>query len=367
MKTSAAQFHSFNVELAAKFGVHEAILIHHFQYWINHNKALRRNEHDGRTWTYQTRQEIAAWFPYLSHKQVERLTDKLVAVGVLRKGNFAKNQHNRALWYAFEDEEVYVTSSRHFPKSGNGNDEIGKCTLDTDTVTEAAAAAAASPQGVAQHDHSEPSESRAPQATVSAQGETASDSEPLGEVPPRSNNYCVGNVHNPMPKGWEWVASELDPDSWGHAERALLIAVRKFGTLNSATCQAAYLAQKQEGIKKSPLALFKWLLSASDGRPTYEDMVVATRDPGASERPSEAPVWLSMARSILKDALGDRIFIGDSHLTLFEPTGPYGILEPSRHIRFIKSTDVQHLFMFVNKHTNLNLTFPSEELTNEKN
>ena len=50
--------HSFDVALAEELGdVNLAILIHHFLYWINHNRRLKRNLQEGRTWMYQTVEE----------------------------------------------------------------------------------------------------------------------------------------------------------------------------------------------------------------------------------------------------------------------------------------------------------------------
>lgn len=102
----SSSHHSFDIALAAELGSIElAILIHHFQYWINHNQKLDRNFKDGRTWMYQTREEIAAHFPYFSDDMVRRYTDKLVCLGILRKGNFNKHKMDKTIWYAFENEE----------------------------------------------------------------------------------------------------------------------------------------------------------------------------------------------------------------------------------------------------------------------
>jgi hypothetical protein len=49
---SPSLHHSFNVHYAEKYGVHEAILIHHFQHWIEHNQRLNKNYHEERTWSY---------------------------------------------------------------------------------------------------------------------------------------------------------------------------------------------------------------------------------------------------------------------------------------------------------------------------
>lgn len=118
--------HSFDVSLAAQYGVEEAILIHHFQYWIQHNKNQSRNFLNNRTWMYQTREEIAAHFPYLSFKTVRRICEQLVSKGVLITGNFNKKGFDKTLWYAFREEEKFINSyenSNNFYEGPNGHIE----------------------------------------------------------------------------------------------------------------------------------------------------------------------------------------------------------------------------------------------------
>lgn len=121
--------HSFDIDLAAHLkSVDLAILVHHFQHWIKVNIKLKRNYIDGRTWTYQTREEIAAHFPYWSTHQVRRLTDKLVKLKILRKGNFNKKSVDKTIWYCFEDSN-YVYDWQNCQSSGksaNGAGEIAK-------------------------------------------------------------------------------------------------------------------------------------------------------------------------------------------------------------------------------------------------
>lgn len=103
--------HTFDVDLATKIGnVNVSILIHHFQFWIKHNKALGRNEHLGRTWVYQTVKEICAFFPYWSPRQVENIIQKAVNFKILIKGNFNRSKFDRTVWYAFENEEMFTIS-----------------------------------------------------------------------------------------------------------------------------------------------------------------------------------------------------------------------------------------------------------------
>lgn len=106
--TSAGENHCFNIIYATMYGIEEAILIHHFQHWIRVNRRLKRNFFDGRTWMYQTREEIAANFPYFSPDKVRRITDNLVKSGILIKGNYNKQWQDKTLWYAFNNEGVFV-------------------------------------------------------------------------------------------------------------------------------------------------------------------------------------------------------------------------------------------------------------------
>ena len=104
----SAENHSFNILYAKTYSIEEAILIHHFQHWIRVNRRLKRNFFDGRTWMYQTREEIAAHFPYFSSDKVRRITDSLVKKGVLIKGNYNKRWQDKTLWYAFNEEPIFV-------------------------------------------------------------------------------------------------------------------------------------------------------------------------------------------------------------------------------------------------------------------
>jgi hypothetical protein len=102
------EIHCYNTEIMKEYGWPEAVIIQHFIHWVNVNKRLNRNFHDGRTWTYQTLEEIAAYFGYLSRDQVNRALRTLVKNKVLRKGNYNKAKFDRTVWYAFEDEERFL-------------------------------------------------------------------------------------------------------------------------------------------------------------------------------------------------------------------------------------------------------------------
>jgi hypothetical protein len=115
MNNFSSLSHSYNVDICCLYGLEEAVLIHHFQYWISHNLNLKRNFHDGRTWSFQTHAEISAHFPYWTPDKIRRYLDSLVEKGVIIKGNFNKTPFDRTIWYAFRDEEKFLS---------NGNSNI---------------------------------------------------------------------------------------------------------------------------------------------------------------------------------------------------------------------------------------------------
>ena len=151
--------HTFDEELAAELkSIELSVLVHHFQYWIKHNKRTNRNKHEGRTWMYQSLEDMSAHFSYWSKTQVERLVRKLVDKDILIKGNFNKSPYDRTVWYAFKDESRFVflykdknidssyeikekfsiSRNREMEISKSRNEDLGieKCIIGKDTKTD---------------------------------------------------------------------------------------------------------------------------------------------------------------------------------------------------------------------------------------
>ena len=100
--------HGFSVEHAELYGIECAILIHHIQFWIEQNQRMKRNFYDGKTWMYQTQDEIAACYSYWNREKVQRILQKLQDLNVLVKGNYNKNSFDKTGWYAFENEKMFT-------------------------------------------------------------------------------------------------------------------------------------------------------------------------------------------------------------------------------------------------------------------
>lgn len=103
-----SQHHSFDIHLAQKYGIEEAILIHHFQFWIQHNHYKGKNRFENRTWMYQSMEDISLHFPYLNPRKVKHAINSLVNQGVLIKEKIMKTSMHQINYYAFCNENEYL-------------------------------------------------------------------------------------------------------------------------------------------------------------------------------------------------------------------------------------------------------------------
>jgi hypothetical protein len=109
--------HHFDIEHAAAYGVYEAIVINHFQFWIFNNRANGVNFHDGHFWSYNSVAALTETFSYWKPDQIRRTLERLVKADVLIKGMYAKKL-DRSTWYAFADEDKFLgerSSSANMP------------------------------------------------------------------------------------------------------------------------------------------------------------------------------------------------------------------------------------------------------------
>lgn len=95
--------HHFNIEIAKKMGIEEAVFLHNLFYWLHRNAANGKNFIDGSYWTYNTKQSYSELFPYMSYSKIKRIIDTLQTDCIIKTGNFNENKMDRTLWYAFTD------------------------------------------------------------------------------------------------------------------------------------------------------------------------------------------------------------------------------------------------------------------------
>ena len=113
--------YNFDIEVAEKYGVNEAIMLNNFIYWIKKNIANNTNSFDGNWWTFNSARAFKELFPFWSESQIRRILKSLIEQDILIEGNYNKVAYDRTKWYAIcklRFEEFHIT------KSLNGNDEI---------------------------------------------------------------------------------------------------------------------------------------------------------------------------------------------------------------------------------------------------
>lgn len=124
--------HSFDIEIAKKYGINEALIYNHFLFWIIKNKANEKNYKDGRYWTYSSIKALQNIFNYLSEKQIRIAINNLIDNKVLIKANYNSNPYDRTNWYAFVEEPYELSKisntegQKEEPLNENPNADFNK-------------------------------------------------------------------------------------------------------------------------------------------------------------------------------------------------------------------------------------------------
>lgn len=93
--------HHFNVDIAKKYGIESAILLHNFYFWISKNAAEGVNFNDGNYWTFNTTKSLHELFPYIEEQKIKRVIKFLEEENIIISGNYNRNSFDRTKWYAF--------------------------------------------------------------------------------------------------------------------------------------------------------------------------------------------------------------------------------------------------------------------------
>lgn len=95
--------HTFNVAVATKIGVNEAIVLAHIDYWIERNYRLGREQHNGKYWMFESVAAMAEYFPYFTERQVRYALQSLLNHGLIEKGVFNRVGFDRTSWYTITE------------------------------------------------------------------------------------------------------------------------------------------------------------------------------------------------------------------------------------------------------------------------
>lgn len=113
--------HSFDVDIATKYGILEAILLNSINYWLLKNEANEKNYFDGHYWTYNSTRAFSELFPYASQRQIQTALKKLINEGILVTGNYNKYAYDHTLWYRFTDKGKSIMRKSKIDCTENAN------------------------------------------------------------------------------------------------------------------------------------------------------------------------------------------------------------------------------------------------------
>ncbi len=103
--------HHFNTDIAAKYGIEEAILIHNIFFWIQKNAANDRAFHEDRYWTYLSKDAMGKLFVYIAYSKIKRVISNLHKRGIIMTKDFNDDKFNRTNWYSFTDKALEYLAS----------------------------------------------------------------------------------------------------------------------------------------------------------------------------------------------------------------------------------------------------------------
>lgn len=95
--------HSFDVEIATRYGIECAVLLNQINYWCLKNEANNKHLHNGRYWTYNTKKAFSKLFPYMTERQIDYNLSKLKKENLILTDNFNRSKMDRTIWYSLTD------------------------------------------------------------------------------------------------------------------------------------------------------------------------------------------------------------------------------------------------------------------------
>lgn len=127
--------HHFNVELATRYGILEAVLLNHLEFWIRKNEANGTNYYDGNYWTYNSVKALGILFPYASQNKIRNALKRLEEEGLIITGNYNKSAYDRTTWYALTEnaKSILQNYKMEVVKKQNQNSKTKKPIPDNKT------------------------------------------------------------------------------------------------------------------------------------------------------------------------------------------------------------------------------------------
>ena len=96
-------YHSFDADIAAKYGIVESLFLCNIAFWVKQNTLNKHNYFEGRYWTYNSLSAYAGLFYYVSESTIKRAIKHLKDEGLIYAGNFNNDRFNHTNYYTLTE------------------------------------------------------------------------------------------------------------------------------------------------------------------------------------------------------------------------------------------------------------------------
>jgi len=109
--------HHFDIEDANRYGIEQAIFLNYFRVGLRENKAHNTHIYDNYVWVNYTEHALSILFPYLRIERVNQILQNMVENGLLKSGNYSKNNNQYSKWFTTEAFCLLVNSNNSKPSA----------------------------------------------------------------------------------------------------------------------------------------------------------------------------------------------------------------------------------------------------------
>lgn len=124
-------YHSFDEDIAAEYGIPEAIILCNIAYWVEKNEANKHNYFEGRYWTYNSFAAYKKIFKYMSDSTIKRTIKRLKEEGLILTGNFNEDKFVQTNYYTLSDKGVITVFGR---TNGECHNDTSSCVESTQCI-----------------------------------------------------------------------------------------------------------------------------------------------------------------------------------------------------------------------------------------
>lgn len=126
---------AFDENIAAEYGVNEAIMLNEISLWVKLNTANKRNYYEDRYWTYNSITALNEVFHFWSRETIKRVLSHLKDEGLILTSSFSDDKFKRVNYYTLSDLGMELMWKTHTRLAQNEPDSRLKMSNTSDSNT----------------------------------------------------------------------------------------------------------------------------------------------------------------------------------------------------------------------------------------